>query len=249
MAQNIYAKRTTGTPRLDLLNKEFEDLIEDQGTRVRITPTILCPNRTSESDSPADTNHNLNCPVCSGAEILDITADAFEDWVYIQGIKLEKMFNMQGVFDMKDAFMTTRAEAKVGYWFKVEIIDFGSQFNELILRGDDDTDKTRYPKANPEDGSFFILIDKNGVRFTLDTDFTYVNQTITWLTANRPANKTLYSFMYPVLPTFRILELMHENRYLYDGFKRPNKIPVQLPQQSHIRWDFMAKRQGSDVQL
>ena len=248
MAQNTYSKRTPPPPRVDLVTKEFDDLIEDQGVRVRITPSILCPSRSGLSEDTSDVNHKLNCEVCDGSQIVDLDDDSYDDWVFIQGVRIEKQLNMQEIFDMKDAFMTSRGSARLGYWFKIEILDFGSQFNELVLRGTGDVDRVRYPEADPMDGSFFAMIGGDGSRYVRDVDYSVDGRDLTWLTPNRPASSTLYSYFYPVLPTFRILEFMHENRYYYDGFKRPDKIPVQLPQQCHIRWDFMAKRQGSDVQ-
>jgi hypothetical protein len=245
---NSYPKRTTGAPRIELIAQDFEDQIEDQGTRVRITPSILCPVRTTTSKHAADTNHNLNCPICSGSEIVDISSQAVEDWVYIQSVKIDKNFQQQGVYDMKDAFMTVRRDVRVGYFFKIEVIDHASVFNELILRSGDSTDRLRYPLSDLDDGHIFVLLDKDGTEYIKDVDFTVSGQTLTWLDLNTsPAKDTLFSFLYSIVPTFRILELMHENRFYYDGFKKPEKTPIQLPQQCHIRWDYMAKREGSDV--
>lgn len=247
MAQNTYAKRPPPPPRVDLITKEFDTLVEDQGSRVRITPAILCPSRSSFSEDTGDNNHPLNCEICDGSQIVDVDDESYEDWVYIQGMKLEKQFQVSEVFDVKDAFLTARAGSRLGYFFKVEVLDFGSQFNEVILRGTDDSDKVRYPYSDPMDGSFFLLMGPDGTKYERGVDYNIVGRDLTWLTSNRPASNKLYSIIYPVLPTFRVLEFMHENRYYYDGFKRPDKVPVQLPQQCHIRWDFMAKGQGSDV--
>jgi hypothetical protein len=42
---------------------------------------------------------------------------------------------------------------------------------------------------------------------------------------------------------------MHENRYYYSSFKKDHKVPVNLPQQYAIRWDYIAKQSGSRVPL
>jgi len=66
---NRYAKRANAKPgRVDLIPQEFENLIEDQGVRVRITPSAVCPNRTEVED----TNHSLDCPLCHGSQIYDM---------------------------------------------------------------------------------------------------------------------------------------------------------------------------------
>lgn len=246
--KNTYPKETFKPGRIDLEPQDFDRLLQHQGTRVRITPAILCPRRTGTNIDETSLNHDLNCPLCD-QQIIDLDDLAVEDWAFIQGITIDKTFDPQQRYDVKDAFISTRAHLRLAYWYKIEIIDFGSMFNELILRTADDQDHLRYPAIDPEDGSIFHLVDNDGTKFVKGTDFNIVGQDIVWLTANRPPKNKLYSFLYPVLPTFRVLELMHENRYYYESKDSPVKTPIQLPQQAHVRWDFMAKGSGSDVEL
>jgi hypothetical protein len=244
--------KSSGKPaKIDLVIKDFEKLLDDQGCFVRITPSVVCPRRSGGDIDETSVNHDLNCPVCENKQVVDLDDLAVEDWAYIQSIKLDKVFDESSRLDIKDAFISCRRAIRLGYWYKIEILDFGSQFNELILRTNDDVDHTRYKILDPEDFSQFALIDSEGVRYVKDTDYEadYSNQTIKWLTSNRPATGKLYSFLYPVIPTFRVLELMHENRYYYDSEKKPYREAKQLPQQAHIRWDFMAKGSGSDVDV
>jgi len=233
-------KRKGKPNRVDLVPREFEALIEDQGCYVRITPAMLCPNRTSLTD----TNHVLECPLCFGAEVIDLSCHSFETWGFIQGIKFDKMLNVQGVFDMKDATITVQQDVRLYYWYKIEVLDFASVFNQVILRhGSKDIDQLRYKPTNNCDTPYFLM-DSSGKEYYLNKEFKIVDQTIQWLTNVRPASGTLYSFTYPILPTFRVLEMMHENRYYYNSFKREDKVPVNLPQQAHIRWDYVAKKSG-----
>lgn len=245
---NQYTKRPEiGLPRVDLAPKDFDSFIEDQGTRVRITPAIVCPRRSGEFTEVGDSNHDLNCPLCFGSMVIDLAPLAVEDWAFIQGIKLDKVWDQNSRFDVKDAFITCRHDQRLSYWFKVEIVDFGSLFNQTILRGPSDTDKLRYPTKELYDGTYFSLMDHDGTVFVKDTDYSITGDVLTWLTSNRPVPDKLYSFLYPVTPTFRVLEMMHETRYYYDGFRKPKKTPLQLPQQAHIRWDYLASKGGSDV--
>lgn len=235
---NRYPKRKPTHPgRVELIQKEFDNLIEDQGVRVRITPTVLCPNRTSLDD----TNHVLKCPVCFGHQTVDIVDGAIEDWAFIQGIKLDKQFQMQGIWDLKDAMISTKSHIRIYYWYKVEILDSASNYNQIIERGTSDRDSLRYIPVVTATDTPYYLVDSAGNFYKKDKHYRIVDQQIEWKTVIRPEEGKLYSFIYPVLPTFRILELLHENRYYFDSFKRADKAPIQMPQQAVMRWDHLAR--------
>ena len=240
---NSYPKRVAKPGRVDLMPEEFNNLIEDQGIMVRIIPAVLCPNRTGLYD----TNHKLDCPLCFGDEVIDIRCKAIEDWAYVQGIKLDKNFEVQGVWDVKDAQITVRAGVRLYYAYKIEIIDFSSVFNQLLNRGIGDTDRVRYNPA-PDCDTPYYLVDSAGINYELNIDYKISDYQIRWLGINRPATGKLYSFTYPVLPTFRVVELIHENRYYYKAFRQSKKTPVQLPQQAIIKLDFLSKGSGSNIE-
>lgn len=239
---NKYPKPARKPGRVDIDPREFDKLIEDQGVRVRIIPALLCPNRTDV----ADTNHSLDCPICFGENVIDIQEECIETWAYIQAIKLDKDFFVQGVFDMKDAMITVQSGVKIYYWYRIEIIDFASIFNQLI-KATGDLDRTRYRPATELSYDKHFLIDSTGKRYRCGEDFQIEDQQIRWITANRPTVGSLYSFSYPITPTFRVLELMHESRYYYYGFKQKHKQGVDLPQQAVMRWDYIANKSGSNT--
>lgn len=242
-SSKTYPKRKPSKPgRVDLIPEEFENLIEDQGVRVRVTAAAVCPNRTEVED----TNHTLDCPLCFGSQIIDMSETCYEDWAFIQGINLSKQFDVQGVFDMKDSQITFKQGIRVGYWYKIEVIDFASVFNEVIKRRSGDVDLLRYIGGTNCDTPYY-LVDKVGNRYTLNEDYRIEGRNLTWKGINRPATGNLYTLIYPVLPTFRVIELLHENRYYYRGFKSAEKEPVQLPQQALIRLDYIANKSGQNI--
>lgn len=238
---NRYPKRINAKPgRIQLHQKDFDNLIEDQGVRVRITPSILCPNRTSLDD----TNHVLKCPVCDGYQTVDMTDGIVEEWAFIQGIKLDKQFQVQGIWDLKDAMVSVKSSIRLYYWYKIEILDSSSNYNQVVERGSADRDKLRYiPTVTATDTPYY-LVDSNGTTYKKDKHYKIVDQEIEWKTVIRPESGKLYSFIYPVLPTFRVLELLHENRFYFDDYKRADKVPFQFPQQAVIRWDHLARGSG-----
>lgn len=237
-----YPKRRAKPGRVDLIPEEFDNLVEDQGIRIRITPSAVCPNRTELED----TNHKLDCPLCFGSQVVDIKDECFEEWAFMQSIKFDKQFNVQGMFDIKDARITFKQGTRVGYWFKVEVLDFASVFNEVLKRKSGDVDILRYPVGGCD--TPFHLMDRTGKKYTLNQDYRVDKRDLIWI-GDRPETGTLYTFVYPVLPTFRVVELLNENRYYYRSFKQDVKEPVNLPQQALLRLDYMADRNGRNQLL
>lgn len=242
-------KRGTPPPKVALNAENFDRLVEDHGTYCRVTPSIVCPRRSGARVELDDTNHDLNCQLCFGSLTIDLDDLAFETWIFIQGIKLEKMFNAQGIYDVKDCFASFKPGIRVSYWYKIEMLDLATQYNEIVMRGrGTEIDKLRYPAIVDEaTGNIFHVVDNDGTPFVRGDDYEVESGSRDIVWGNKaPVEGKLYSILYPILPTFRVLELMHEQRNYYEDEKRPDRVPIQMPQQAHIRWDFNAKRQGSD---
>lgn len=234
---NVRPKRVNpkpGTVKFD--PRDFDNLIEDQGTFIRLTPAVLCPN---QSDLYSE-NHVLDCPLCFGTRVIDIADKAVTMWAFIQGIKLVKESLIQGIMDIKDATITFQAGVKVYYQYKIEVLDFSSVYNQMIMATTDNFVRLRYNPAASLDTPFY-MVDKAGERYEVNVDYEWIpdQQRLNWLTAHRPAPGTVFSFSYPILPTFRVVELLHDNRYYYNDFKKTVKQPVQLPQQALLRWDYL----------
>lgn len=238
-------KRQAAHPgTVSFVPEEFDHLLEDQGTRVRITPALLCPNRTGLGD----TNHALDCPLCFGDEVIDLCDKSFETWVSITGIDLKKQMEVAGIFDLKDARMTFQTHVRVYYWYKVEVLDFGSIYNQIIQRSSSRKDRLRYGKFDACDIPV-LLMAKDGVQYRMNEDFAVAGQELIWKDLKGPKPGELYSISYPILPTFRVLELLHENRYHYVGFKQKLKVPVQMPQEAVVRLDYLTGRGKSGARL
>lgn len=239
-SQVMYDKMYTQPGRVSLRIKEIDEMLNNQGINVRITPSIICPNRSGHNAEEDDVNHPLDCTLCDGNQLVDLSSLAFNTWALISGVKIETQID-QHRFDVKDAFMTTERLVKIHYWYKVEAVDHTSQFNQLIKRTSSDHDVCRYSPIDVSDGGVYCLIDSSGGLYVRGTDYSISGKNITWLTTNRPETESIYSFLYPVLPTYRVIDLMHENRYYYNSERLPGRIAINLPQQSHLRWDYMAK--------
>lgn len=239
---NTREKRTPrNVPRIEFDVADFDNEIEDQGVYARITPSVLCPNKTDVFS----TDHDLDCNLCNGNQSYDITSQAYNEWVFIQALELKHVWEVQGIFDIKDAKLTIKGSRRLWYYYKVEVLDHTSIFNEIVKRTGS-VDKLRYIPQTAASDTPLLVVDRAGTEHSLITDFTISGQNITWVATKGPAEGDLYSIEYPILPTFRVLEFLHENRYYYQSKDLAEKEPVHLPQQCVIRWDYFSKRSGAN---
>lgn len=232
-------KRTPAKPpRVDLVAKEFDNIIQDQGVHVRVTPSLLCPNYSDLGS----TNHDLNCAVCSGSGAADLPARSYETIAVITSINFKLTWAPQGAFHIKDAQVTLRGGNRLWYYDKIEVLDHTSIYNELVKKTGA-RDRLRYEAIQAVTSTPIYLIDSTGKEYIVGTDFNLVGRYIEWVTVGPPEGD-LYSIQYPILPVYRVLELLHESRYYYESDELPNKTPVHLPQQCIIRWDHLTDGSG-----
>lgn len=230
-------KRANAKPGRNSLNTgDFDKLIEDQGVKVRITPIALCPNITDLESY----NHVLPCPVCDNG-IVDLDSMSQETWALITGIHKDLKFEA-GIFDIKDAQITANSDVRLNYWHKVEVLDFTAPFNQLVKKSDVAYDRMRYTPVTATVNDFYA-VGKDGTVYVYNVDFEVLDHGISWI-GNAPNTGDIYSINYPMMPTYRVMEMLHANRFYYEDFKRAEKEPIQLPQNAHIRWDFLVKSEG-----
>lgn len=220
---------------------KFNEFIESQGVYARITPSVLCPNRTEKFD----TNHELDCSLCEGNQSYDLDSQAYEEWVFIQSLELKHVWETQGIFDIKDAKLTIRGNRRLWYYYKIEILDHTSIFNEIVKRTGV-IDKLRYIPQQLASDTPLLVVDRTGVEYSLITDYTLSGQELSWVSGQGPAEGDLYSIEYPILPIFRVLEFLHENRYYYQNKDVAERKPIHMPQECVIRWDYFSKRSGAN---
>jgi hypothetical protein len=237
---NTRPKRSPSKPgRVSLNLDEINNLVEDQGILVKVTPALLCPAITDLESY----NHDLDCTLCDN-QIIDLDAQSYTSWAVVQGIHHDKRFEADGVLDLKDVQITLKSNSRINYWYKIEVLDFTSTYNQLVKRSSTgDFDRTRY---QPIEASMtpFHLVGRDGIYYVKGVDYTVGVHGIDWISINRPAAGSIFSFVYPILPVFRVLEHLHESRYYYKDFKSPEKTPIHFPQQVHARWDYVARGSG-----
>lgn len=242
-------KRPTPPPKVGIKRTSFDTLIQDHGQYVRVTPSITCPNRSGSRRELDDTNHPLECPVCDGNMNIDLTDLSEEMWIFMQSVTMKKDFAQNGVFDIKDQLASFPSGKRVGYFYKVELLDLTSQYNEIMFRkAGTKIDKTRFPLKDQEDGSIFSVVDDKGQIYVNGDDYEFEigDNFIEW-GRRRPDDGTLYSFLYPITPTLRVVNLLHEHRAYYEDTKSPSRLAAHFPQQAALRWDYAPQERSLDV--
>jgi len=219
---------------------KVNQMIEDQGVRVRVYRTVLCPNRKSIDSA----EHEINCSICKTKDGF-IDLEPVETWAFVGNQDLTKQFNVEGAWDEQGVVMTFPTGVEVFYWAKIELMDFTTPMIELVQRQDGDIDNLKYPAH-----SVNVLIDIDGVRYYQDTDFQVgVNGNIQWIEVRRPDKGKIYTLHYNYPVTFRAVNAVHINRFSQLGAKRDHKEPIELPQQWNCKRDFLIERKDLDENL
>lgn len=217
--------------------EDFDRLLAAQGVRICITPVSICPNQDINLG-----NHNLNCPLCDNG-VIEFPDQAEECWAYISGVQIEKLFQTQGVWDMGSAMMTTNSFVRMGFFYKVVILDFSRIHQQLIVRSaTGTTDKIMYEPV-PDCKIPYLCADKTGKRYTSGVHFIYeTDKKIRWTGATKPANGVVYTLSYPARPVYRVLDVVHENRFHFVAWKKTSRSPIDLPQQALIKLDYLTRK-------
>lgn len=220
---------------VDLDFTKFDQMIEDQGVRVRVFKSLLCPN-VKQIDGG---EHEIDCTLCEEGFIDE---DPKEGFAFLQSQSLHTDFSKEGRWDDSTVAATFLSSFELQYFSRIELLDFTTTFYERIQRQIGEIDRLKY-KAH----KINTLVDKDGVKYYEGTDLRLdPNGDIEWLTQNRPANKVIYSVHYDYPITFRAIEAIHINRFGQKSFKQDFKEPTQAPQQWKLKRDFLIDRKDLD---
>ena len=222
----------------------FDQLLNNRGIRFIHKMAAPCPNMKSLLDN----NHDPECPFCDQSQILYI--EEKEIWGALSSNSLEKLFEIQGVWEVGTAVITFPAEYEDGTQadfnvfdqlmcpdFQIRLSDL-KEYNSLPITG------TRYPIqkiVNITSVSAGAL--KNYIQ---DIDFVLVDGKIEWIVGMEPSYNSIeeigevLSITYVANPVYNVLQTLHELRVtqeLVNGVKTAKR----LPQQVLCKRDFLFK--------
>ena len=207
--------------------KRFNQLLADQGLRMRHYKSAFCPNaRDLESES-----HDINCTLCDNGMI---EYDSEEFIGILTTSKLENRFLAEGSWRAGSAMLTVPSTTRLSYFDAIELLDADSIYSQLIKRGNANVDRTRY---RIKEIKYLADAEK---QYYVDTDFK-INRDgrIEWTSDNRPAIDKIYTVSYEYATRYRVVDFVHLTREMLLGAKRKDRIPVRLPQTAVVQLDFL----------
>lgn len=221
--KQTYRKQTIVNFDID----KFNQLLEDQGVRLRHWKTAVCPNT---KDLHLE-SHDINCTLCDN-QVIHYDSEDFTGIFTTAG--LEKIFKVEGKWLAGSALLTAPSEIRFDYFDAIDVLDGESIHSQLIKRGDSHTDKARYRVVD-----VLHLSDGDGEVYHVDTDFKLTDGRIEWISDNRPSIDQIYTISYQYVTRYRVVDFLHFTRDFLLSKKRKDKIPVRAPQQVLCRLDSL----------
>ena len=255
-----YPKSTRSTPSPmpyeipdpSIRGASWDQLLQNRGIRFIHRVAMPCPNMKGLEEN----NHTPNCPYCDNSQMLyqdyfPGTTDQREIWGAFTSNTLEKMFEVQGVWEVGTAVITFPAEypsgqqAEFNTFDQLYCPDFEVRLNDLI-EYESNTNKItrlRYPIVSIEymtavvSGSLYDYVEGTDFEITSGGD-------IRWLIepAYDAANDIgqVISITYNANPVYTVQNVLHEMRVSQEyDIATGQKVARRLPQQVLVKRDFL----------
>lgn len=227
-------KAQLGTPKggVTFNVENFDKLITQQGMRVKVYRTMLCPNVKSIDGG----EHEIDCKLCNGNGFVD--SHPISTMAIIQSQELEKVHKAEGYWDGNSVSMTFSRGIELQYFALVELCDFTDIFYERIKRQQGPVDRLKYKACRIN-----VVLDKNGKFYQVDSDFELDSTgSIRWKPDRGPNPGVIYSIHYESAVQFRAIRAMHVNRFVQDGRKAAEITMTKMPEQWMLQKEFLVKR-------
>jgi len=233
-------------PDVSIRGESWDQLAKNRGIRFIHKIAAPCPN----IKRLVDNNHVPECPFCDNSQILYIQEK--EIWGTFSNNTLEKMFEIQGVWEIGTAVITFPTEypdgtqADFNVFDKLVCPDFQIRLSDL---------KEYEPKPDNKTGSKYPIIDLCDMTSVVDgalkkyivgVDYNIVDGEISWITGREPRYDDIeeigevLSMTYSANPVYNVLQTLHEIRatqQMVNGQKQARR----LPQQVLVKRDFLFK--------
>lgn len=228
----------------------FDQLINNRGIRFIHKIAAPCPNMNSLNDN----NHDPECPFCDQSQILYVQEK--EIWGVLSSNSLEKLYEIQGVWEVGTAVITFPTEypdgeqADFNIYDQLECPDFQVRLSDLREYDGLPTTGSKYPIVRAV--NITSIVDGSKKEYAEGSDYNIVDGKIEWITGSEPYYDEMndigevLSITYVANPVYNVLQALHELRVtqeLVDG----EKTAKRLPQQVLVKRDFLFKpNDGND---
>jgi len=230
----------------------WDQLLNNRGIRFIHRVAAPCPNMKGLHEN----NHTPDCPFCDNSQMIyhdtfPGTSDQREIWGAFTSNSLEKMFEVQGVWEIGTAVITFPAEYNNGQqadfstFDQLYCPDFEVRLNDLIeyKSSTNKITRLRYPIVCIDymtavvNGSLYEYIEDTDYEITSDGD-------IHWLIEPQYDELNdigeVISITYTTNPVYTVQNVMHEMRVTQEyNIATGEKIARRLPQQVLVKRDFL----------
>lgn len=222
----------------------FDQLLNNRGIRFIHKISAPCPNMNALNDN----NHDPECPFCDQSQILYV--EEKEIWGVLSNNTLEKLYEIQGVWEVGTAVITFPTEYNDGLQADFNIFDqlicpdFQIRLSDLKEYNGLPTMGAKYPIERVV--NITSVVDNALKVYVEGTDFNIVDGNIVWVVGKEPSYNDIeeigevLSITYVANPVYNVLQTLHELRVtqeLVDGVK----VAKRLPQQVLVKRDFLFK--------
>lgn len=237
-------------PDISIRGEAWDQLAQNRGIRFIHRVAAPCPNMKSLVDN----NHDPECPFCDGSQILYIQDK--EIFGLFSSNTLQKMFEVQGVWEIGTAVITFPTEyddgtqADFNIFDKLVCPDFQIRLSDLKEYDNSGTTGTKYPIINVCD---ITSVVGNAIKkYTQGVDFNIVDGNIVWVAGQEPSYDSIQemgevlSITYSANPVYNVLQTLHEIRATQQ-MVGGQKIAKRLPQQVLVKRDFLFKPDNAET--
>ena len=236
----------TNIPDVSIRSEAWDQLAQNRGIRFIHRVAAPCPNMKRLADS----NHEPECPFCDGSQLIYVQEK--EIWGTFSNNTLEKMFEIQGVWEIGTAVITFPTEyadgtqADFNVFDKLSCPDFQIRLSDLkeYTTNNSNTTGTKYPIIRICDMS--SVVDGALKKYIEGVDYNIVSGNISWITGKQPRYDDIeeigevLSITYSANPVYNVLQTLHEIR-ASQQMVNGQKMARRLPQQVLVKRDFLFK--------
>lgn len=244
------AERSTGRfmpeyiPDPSLRGQSFDQLLQNRGIRFVHQIAMPCPNMKSLNSN----NHHPECPFCDDSQLIHLPGK--DIWGVFTNNTLEKMFEVQGVWEIGTAIITFPTEyggggqADFNTFDRLVCPDFQVRLNDIkqYEPTSGNTQQLRYPIVKIE--NMVSVRGSNLYNYVEGIDYTIDSGSIKWIIPpyynDMEELGEVLSIVYVANPVYAVLNVMHELRVTQEfDVVTGSKIARRLPQQVLVKRDFL----------
>lgn len=223
--------RSPQSTKINLSPEKHDALVLNQGVRIKIYRSSLCPNVKSIDGA----EHEIDCPLCHGAQFVD--RYPLDSWAFIQAQALEKPHFTEGQYDGNSVYATFLQGVELQYFTLIELCDFTETFYERIQRSSGPVDHVRYRATRIN-----LLMDSDGVEYFEGSHFNIdINGNIRWKAGKGPSAEKIYTLNYSTKVRFRAEKAMHSNRFAQIEVSGGVEM-VKMNEQWQLAKDYLVER-------